>query len=77
MNNSDEKNLFELYTLAEISYQNHFKNYYNDIELIYPEGWYKKKNYKTKIEIITEAIKTNKLIIDTLGYQKIIEGIKE
>jgi len=69
--------LFELYTLAEISYQDHFKKNYNDINLLYPERWYENKNYKEKIEILTEAIKTNQLIINTSKYQTMIECVKK
>ena len=75
MNKIDDDKLFELYTLAEISYQNHFKEI--DINLLYPEGWYEKENYKEKIEILTEAIKYNKLIVDTLGYRIMIECVKK
>ena len=64
--------LFELYTLAELSYKNHFKNV--DSEL-FPSQWYEDKNYRVKIEIISEAIKTNTLIVNTLAYQKILEGV--
>ena len=42
-----ENKLFELYTLAELSYQKHFKNIYNKEDL-YPIGWYENKNYKEK-----------------------------
>ncbi len=67
-----ENKLFELYTLAELSYKKHFNNL-NDDEL-FPSGWYGNKDYRTKIEIITEAIKLNTLIINTPSYLKIIEG---
>lgn len=80
MNNSsqekvDEK-LFNLYTLAELSYQNHFKDMISELDELYPEGWYENRNYKIKIEIITEAIKTNMLIVNTKAYQKIVEGVE-
>lgn len=65
--------LFELYTLAELSYISHFKNI--DGEL-FPSLWYEDKNYKLKIEIITEAIKTHTLIVNTQAYQKKLEGIE-
>ncbi len=77
MNKLDENKLFELYTLAEISYQNHFKEFYRDIDLLYPDGWYEKKNYKEKIEILTEAIKNNQLIVNTSKYQAMIECVKK
>lgn len=71
-----EDKLFELYTLAELSYQNHFKNIIKNQEELYPVGWYENKNYKEKIEIITEAIKTNNLIVNTKSYQNTIEGVE-
>lgn len=77
MKKTNENKLFELYILAEISYQDHFKKNYNDIDLLYPEGWYENKNYKEKIEILTEAIKTNQLIINTSRYQTMIECVKK
>lgn len=75
MNNQNENKLFELYTLAELSYQNHFKNITDNIDNLYPKDWYSRKNYKEKIKILSEAIKTNTLIINTPSYQSIIEGI--
>ena len=74
--NKREDKLLELYTLAELSYQNHFKDAADDIEDLYPASWYEKKNYKEKIAIISEAIKTNTLIVNTLSYQNIIEGVE-
>lgn len=68
-----EDKLFELYTLAELSYKKHFKDI--NIEELFPIDWYSNKDYKTKIEIITEAIKTNTLIINTPSYINIIEGV--
>ena len=68
--------LFDLYTLAELSYQNCFKNMVSKIDELYPVGWYEIKNYKLKIEIITEAIKTNMLIENTKIYQKVVEGVE-
>lgn len=71
-----DKKLFELYTLAELSYENHFKNMLKSTDELYPDGWYENKNYKVKIEILYEAISTSTLIVDTQGYQKIIEGVE-
>lgn len=67
-----EKELLELYTLAEMRYQEHFKNV--DSENLYPSNWYLNKNYKLKIEIIVEAIKNDTLIVNTKSYLKIVEG---
>ena len=70
INKKDDK-IFELYTIAELSYLSHFKNKVNDLEDLFPVGWYEKTNYELKIEIITEAIKTNALIVNTKSYLKI------
>lgn len=65
-------NYFELYTLSELAYKKHFK----DNNELFPEGWYENNNYKEKIEIITEALKENTLIINTKRYNESLEGIK-
>lgn len=75
MNKLNEDKLFELYTLAELSYQNHFKSMTDNVDNLYPTDWYARKNYKEKIEIIAEAIKTNTLIINTTSYQSTIERV--
>lgn len=75
INNRKDSKIFELYTFAELSYQSHFKNKVNDIDELFPVGWYEKNNYELKIEIITEAIKTNTLIVNTKSYLKILEGL--
>lgn len=63
--------LFELYVLAELSYKKHFKRVAIEDNL-FPRNWYKSKDYKKKIDILTEAIKTNKLIIDIPLYYDMI-----
>jgi len=63
--------IFELYTLAELSYQKHFKDIYAK-ENLYPIDWYENKDYKEKINIIGEAIKENQLIKDTTSYKKLV-----
>lgn len=72
--NEKDSKLFDLYTLAEMSYEKHFKEQY-DVESLYPIDWYQNKNYKEKIEIIAQAIKMNILIINTPRYQNLIEGV--
>lgn len=72
---NDDK-LFDLYTLAELLYQSHFKNDVNAIDELYPTSWYENRNYKLKIEIMYEAIKTNTLIENTDIYQRMIEDIE-
>jgi hypothetical protein len=42
---------------------------------LYPMNWYANKNYENKILILTEAIEKQILIINTDGYQNVIEGI--
>ena len=69
-----DSNIFKLYTLAELSYEKHFKDIVLNNDSLYPVGWYYNKNYSEKIEIIAEAIEKNILIINTMGYQNLIEG---
>ena len=68
--------LFKLYTLAELAYKKHFSTSMENQEYLFPEGWYENNNYKEKIEIITEALKENTLIINTKRYNESLEGIK-
>ena len=75
MNNLEQNKLFELYTLAELAYQKQFEKIVEDKSILYPEGWYEKKDYKLKIEIIKEAIKSNTLIENTPKYLETLEGI--
>ena len=74
-NEKQKEKLFNLYTLAELSYQRHFKEVTNNVDELYPVDWYNHKNYKLKIEILAEAIKTNRLVVNTRSYQKLIEGV--
>ena len=68
--------LFDLYTLADLTQQKQFKDMVNELDELYPIGWYEINNYKIKIEIISEAIKTNVLIENTKAYQKVVEGVE-
>lgn len=43
---------------------------------LYPLDWFSNQDYKLKTEILKEAIEKRILIINTMGYQEIIEGIK-
>ena len=70
----NQENLLNIYTLMELSYQKHFSGKYENVDELYPLGWYENNNYKTKIEIISEAITTNKLIVNTEKYQFLVEG---
>ena len=71
MNREDK--LFELYTVAELSYKKKVNT--TKEEDLFPIEWYENKDYKSKIAIITEAIKTNTLIVNTPSYSNIIEGV--
>lgn len=71
MNREDK--LFELYTVAELSYKKKINT--TKEEDLFPIEWYENKDYKSKIAIITEAIKTNTLIVNTPSYSNIIEGV--
>ena len=42
---------------------------------LFPTDWYIYNNYQKKIEILAEATEKNILIIDTDGYQDIIEKV--
>lgn len=75
MNNNEQDKLLKLYTLAELAYQNHFENTTDNNDNLYPEGWYENKNYRLKIEIITDAIQSNTLIENTPKYQEMVEGV--
>ena len=70
----ENNKLFELYTLIEMTYEKKFINV--EKSMLYPEGWYSNKNYKNKIDILNEAIKENKLIVDTKKYAESIECVK-
>lgn len=62
-----------LYVIAEHTYEKKHENEDN----LFPVDFYSSKNYKLKIEIITEAIKKGIRIEDTDLYQnKFIEGTK-
>ena len=43
---------------------------------LYPQDWFSNNDYKKRIQILVEAIKNKCLIINTEGYQDIIEGVK-
>lgn len=77
MNTNDKEKLFQLYTLAEMAYQKHFENKAKNIEELYPFGWYSDENYKEKITIIAEALKTEVLIVDTPSYKNMIINSKK
>ena len=65
---------YRLYVLAELAYEKEHEG--KTDEELFPIDWYSISNYKSKIEIIEEAIKKNILIKDTEKYQSRLEGIK-
>ena len=71
MNDKDDYNL---YLLAELYY----KKDHNDKsdEELFPSDWYSFNDYKTKTEILGEALKNNIDIKDTQKYLEIQEGVK-
>lgn len=73
----NDNKLLELYTLTELSYQKHFEKVVDDVNVLYPAGWYENKNYIEKIEILSEAIKDSKLIVNTKSYQNTVEGVEK
>jgi len=48
-----------------------------DNDDLYPLDWFTNQNYRKKIDILTEAIDKKILIINTEGYNEIIEGVKK
>ena len=72
----DQNELLEFYTCVELAYENVFKEQVSDVSELYPEGWYGNNDYKLKIEILTEAIDKDVLIVNTDSYQEIIKDVK-
>lgn len=67
-----EYDLETLYVLLEESYVKKNKNKdklnFNE-KNIFPEDWYKIKDYKFKIEVLTESLEKDILIKDTSKYK--------
>lgn len=72
----NKDNMFELYTLIELSYEKHFKSLVDEYESLYPIDWYKIRSYKEKIEILSESLSKNILIKDTEKYKDTKSCIK-
>lgn len=66
---------YNLYVLAEIAYKKEHEDL-SDEEL-FPFDWYSITNYKSKVEIIGEALKEKILIKETKLYKGRIEGIRD
>ena len=65
---------YKLYVLAEIAYKR--ENQDLDENTIFPQDWYSMRNYKSKVEIIAEALNNKCLIAETQKYQDRVEGIR-
>lgn len=72
MKNDDED--YKLYVLAEITYTKENNNL--NEEEIFPTDWYSISDYKTKVEIIAEALNDKCLIAETKKYQDRVEGVR-
>ena len=72
MKNDNED--YKLYVLAEITYTRE-NNKLNEEEL-FPADWYSISDYKTKVEIIAEALNEKCLIAETKKYQDRVEGVR-
>lgn len=64
----DIEKLTKLYTLTEMKYIE--KNKEIPEEKLFPIDWYSTTNYIEKMKILSEAIKNNVLIKDTLSFPK-------
>lgn len=65
---------YKLYVLAEITYTREHNNIKE--EELFPADWYSIGDYKTKVEIIAEALNEKCLIADTKKYQNRVEGVR-
>ena len=65
MDNTYDKDDYNLYVLAELSYRNQHSNEKD----IFPNDWYSMQDYKYKVEILAEAIANKKIIEETYLYQ--------
>lgn len=68
-----------VYQMLEIDYiksRGRELSWDNRNEDLFPGGWYVNNDYKSKANILYEAIRDKKLIVDTSGYQNIVEGVR-
>lgn len=72
----ESQELMDLYTLVEMAYRDTFLNKAEDESELFPEGWYQNTNYQKKIEVLTEALDKDILIVYTDSYQTMLEGIR-
>lgn len=76
MQNKEDEKVIKLYTLAELAYEKKFINSVNNVQQLYPKNWYNNSNYLEKIEILSAAIKENKVIEKSSAYEKIVKKLK-
>ncbi len=48
-----------------------------DNQDLYPKGWFSNNNLQLKADILAEAIEKKCLIVDTIGYSELEEGVKK
>ena len=66
-----------LYIIMETNYLKEInRNTTDDNNDIFPFNWYLSNNYKLKTEILYDAIKTKKKIIELEKYQTLLKEIK-
>ena len=58
---------YKLYVIAELNYRKAHPQL--PVEVLYPNDWNSFTNYRTKSEIIAEALQKQELIINTERYQ--------
>ena len=67
--------IYKLYIMSELCYiKNHPEMNEDDL---FPFDWYSIRNYRAKVEVLSEAIKEKILIKDTKKYSEIKEGVKD
>ena len=67
-----------LYIIMEANYLKEMnRNIDDDNKDLFPFNWYLFDDYVLKTEILYEAIKNKKKIVNTKKYQLTLEGIKE
>lgn len=65
------------YIMMEANYLRELgRNLEDDNSDIFPFNWYLSNDYVLKTEILYEAIKTKKRIVEIEKYQLMIEGVK-
>lgn len=75
-----DKNQF-LYEMLEVKYLKMFsREVTTDLSVnedLYPRDWFGNQDYEKKISILIEALENKKKIVDTKGYQSIVEGVEK